>query len=195
MQEKTHTIIETNSLNKGFDFDLIDTMFVKKSDTILFRKWEVDANEPVFVKNKIKEKFKVISGKYVSYYKTGERKFAKYSVKLEGSNKNEIFSFYTYVDLGIDKDPYDQYNFSSYVRLEKLNDSVGRFDMSRLNRGAFYMDFQIIDKDIVVTRLVENPSYFNKNNYELDTIIRMNKNLVDIGKLYDVVRNKKNIKN
>lgn len=82
------------------------------------------------------------------------------------------------------------------AKIFQINDSITKFDFSRINAGEFYMNFKIKNREINITRIVETPSYFNENHYELDTIIIINKNhnTIDISKLYDITHNKINLK-
>lgn len=188
-----------DSINNGFNSELINTFPVKKGDTVLFRKWLTADSKLVEIQN---SKFRIQNSKYANYYKTGKNRFSRCKILLKNNSNDVIFSFYSYVDYGnindidSDADPYDSYNSRSSCKLVKINESTVRFDFSRINIGEFYMNFQIKNKEIHITKIVENPSFFNQNHYELDTLIVINNknNIINVGKLYDTTHNKRNRK-
>jgi len=192
--------IVVNSEEEGFDFSLINTLPVRKKDTVLFRKWEVVSFSAIDLYH---SKYTLKNSKQVYYYKTGKYKFSTYKLRLLDSLNNELLEFYSKAyynhpeklylsEIGI----YDIYSFSGYTRLSKINDTIGRLDLSRINTGCFFMDFKIQNGEIHIFKLMEKLSFFNnKGEYELDTLIIINnKNrFIEVRELYEATHKNKNM--
>lgn len=188
---------ENDSINSEFNEELIYTLPVKKLDTVLFRKWIVDSYKTLLFNNQ-KSKLKIQQSRFLNCYKTGGNMFSINSMvlKKEPSNK-EILSFYGYCDFSFkNKNPYDLYTHRSSPLIRKKSNSKGLFDFSRINRGEFYMDFEIKNNEIHITKITEEISYFTNKAYELDTLIVINKNnkYIDVCRLYDITQKEKNLK-
>ncbi len=169
--------IVTNRRSDKFDWDLIDIMPVKKRDTVLFNKEIGENTSKTLITNKASN-FKIESFGKINYYKTGENKFSSYCMNLKNIKNNSSFDFYTYVNHGVDKYPYNPNNMTSLVDIVKVNDSVAKFDVFYPNLLEYDIYFKINKNNILDIFKI-----FIKGNWEdkvfihqLDTLISINKN-------------------
>ncbi len=195
---ETISYFEANdSINSGFDEELIYTLPVKKLDTVLFRKWTVDSYKTLTF-NINNSKFEIQQSRFLDFYKTGKNMFSINDIFLKkDSNNDKKLTFYGYCDFSFrDIDPYDLYTHRSSPLIRKKSNSKGQLDFSRINRGEFYMDFEIKNDEIHITKITEEISYFTDKAYELDTLIIINKNnkYIDVCRLYDITQKEKNLK-
>lgn len=185
-------------LKEGFSGKLIDELPVRELDTVLFREWEVSNSQfkSIFLISN-ESKFRIQNSEFIIYYKTGKTKFSKYKLSLENTATKKIINFYTYINYNDDRDPYDNNKTSSFVELEKLNDTLGRFKVLDGSALGNFIYFKIKDDNLIITKLEIIPrTQIKQYSFVVDTIITINNknNLIDIGKLNTITINEKNIK-
>lgn len=181
---------DIDSLNKGFDFDLINITPVKQSDTILFRKWAAPKNE-IYLKNRT---YKIKGDDCVYYYKTGDTIFSKYKILIQNLKTQKRLSFITYVNQG-SVVGYRPEELDAYVTVGRKNNSTGYLD-SRFGRklDPFYLYFKIEKDSLVINKLFSDQYYRNERmTYNLDTLMTVEENeLVKIEELWNKHRYNRN---
>jgi len=183
-------------LKEGFSVNLIDELPVREVDTVLFREWEVLGSKPIFLANNESE-FRIQNSEFISYYKTGKTKFSKYELSLKNTATKKILNFSTYISYGDERNPYDNNKTSSFVELEKIADTLGRFKALDGSALGNFIYFKIKDDNIIITRLEIIPrTQIKQYSFIVDTLITIShkNNVIDIGKLNAITVNEKNIK-
>jgi len=174
---------ETDSVNAGFDFRFINIVPVKKKDTILFRKWSNGKNQ-LLLKNKT---YKITTGEFIEYYKTGDTIFTKAKFYLKNLTNNKEFSFYTYANIGTSTS-YSYSELTAFVSLDKKNDDTGIFTSSfGRTLEPFSIYFKIENNNLRISNLYSDKFYRNqRTTYSLDTLVNIGENdLIDIEKLWN----------
>ncbi len=188
--------VETNSLSNNFLKKLIDTLSVKESDTLLFRKWRGSSNDSVFFNIKT-SKFILLRKPYSKYYKTGTNKFSTCELTFKNTKTKEIFNFKTYSNLGKGNNPYSQNKLSSYVDIEIISKNKGKFLISDRNTIEYSLLFELKENQIEINKIKRIPLRTKsiKYWYELDTLITIdkNKNLINLTEIQKFLFNEKNL--
>jgi tetratricopeptide (TPR) repeat protein len=170
-------LIITNSLDPGFDEDLIKTKKVAKGDTILFREWANAVSKPVVIyDNKIKY---ILSKDTVSkFYKTGEEMFSKNEITILNTLTKKDFKINAIAILDKDaRDIYANNQPSSYLKIKKMSKTKGTFDFSSERYKEYYIDFKIKNNAVHIIKLSNlEYSYSENYKYELDTLIVLHSN-------------------
>lgn len=184
--------IETNSLNPNFIGELIDTLPVKKGDTILFRNWESNA-DTVFISGSNGKEYQLRNEPLVQYFKTRREKFNTNKIFIE-SNKNTT-TLENFIVLDEMWEAYDFMQPPSINRIIKKSDSMGQMEFIYNNGAQFLINFKIKNSALHIIKMSDSMTYRGEEfNYNLDTlIVYNNKNrLIKSDELNKILKQKKN---
>ncbi|MBE8725811.1 hypothetical protein [Flavobacterium hungaricum] len=166
-----------NSLEHGFDEDLIKTKKVAKGDTILFREWANLIIKPVIIYD---DKIKYILSKDTvsKFYKTGEEIFSKNEITIFNTLTKKDFKINAIAILDNDiKDVYASNQPTSYLEIKKISKTKGAFDFSSERYNEYLIDFKVKNNAVQIIKLSNlSYSYSETYKYELDTLIVLSNN-------------------
>ena len=193
--DKNYENIQINSLKDDFDGDLINTLSVKKTDTVLFRKWDAGNKDSVFFK-KQKIVYKLKKNTFVNYYKSGGNKFSIYDLFLSNIKTKKTIKFSTYVNKFEYPNPYDNNNISGYVDLKKISENKVKLIISDSYADEYFLLLEIKNESIQIINLERSPLSTNTTPYKhkLDTLITLkNNDLINLIELGNALIKEKNI--
>lgn len=168
--------IITNKREKGFDWNLIDSLTVKEGDTVLFYKMNRLKPDSIKLINK-GSTYNILLTDNLNYYKTGVNKFSSFKMNLKDINTNISFDFYTYVNHYDDDWPYNPNNMTSHVKVIKTNDSLAKFDVQNDNLLEYDIYFKINKNNtLAIFKIFIQDNWEDKVfTHQLDTLININK--------------------
>ncbi|QCE40216.1 hypothetical protein [Psychroserpens sp. NJDZ02] len=190
--------IETNRLNERYNGRLINTLPVKKNDTVLFRT-DTLGNSKITIANKA-SKFEIETLNVLNYYKTGTNKFSTYPISIKNKKTKKVSTLYIYSNLGESERPAGPSNMSSLVNIKKINDTLAKFDVDNNNLKDYDIFFKINNNNtLTINKVIIKYNFRNEEQKfycQLDTLININnKNkYIDIYKLKKVTQKEKNFR-
>lgn len=167
--------IETNSLNPNFIGILIDSLPVKKGDTILFRNWKSFV-DTISIYGSDNKKYFIITDSIVQFFKTVSKKYKTKKMTVLDKQSQSLVFLETNVTLAKDRQSYDPVRPPCYFSFIKKSDSIGQMEFEYFDISQFILDFKIKDNALYIVKMSDFMTYRGEEfNYNLDTLIVYNK--------------------